>query len=630
MPNPVVITITAETAAAQTAFQQLTNQYVTGLKTLETQSRYTAQSLLTTGEAATQIAQRLRAAGQINDVYFGNQGAAVAASFDRISAASTKSAGLTTGSLKGMQRAVSGFAGNLALNASFLAGPGATQFVYPIVLAGKELKGLHSALKLTGTLGLSTAAATGVLGAGIVALAGIVATATEGWKAYKASVQAAAAEQAALTQQFDQRARLIKLLNENSKRLNPGQADDLKKQLRSASDSELRSVLTIVREKLKAVLVTKEQWEAEERLGEILREQQDQALTGFARERQEAERAYFAKKKEIEAEAKLRGNIKLASGNTSTPQLAYQAAAEAHALKMADINRRERAETEAARQAIVKGVADEEEAIFRGNELYAKRQAQRQLNQLDTDFTLRELDLAPSAGPEARIALANEEFTARQKLYDDLVAKGVFTEDQLTEAMSQAEIRRTQIVRAEEQARIQLHRQTQDAAVDLLGSAAAAAQLFGRKGFAAFKSLSIAQATVHAILATMRALSDVPYPANLVVAAAAAAAGAVNVAQIASTQPAGFQQGGFTGTGRNDEPAGIVHRNEWVMPANVVAREGPARLAAFQRGESATGGGGGSVNQITVVPVVDKHLAWQLYADNVDAMIVEAFKRRGL
>ena len=53
--------------------------------------------------------------------------------------------------------------------------------------------------------------------------------------------------------------------------------------------------------------------------------------------------------------------------------------------------------------------------------------------------------------------------------------------------------------------------------------------------------------------------------------------GAAGVATIATqklppnpNKGEGFEGGGFTGLGRDTEPAGVVHRNEYVVPARVV------------------------------------------------------------
>jgi hypothetical protein len=56
---------------------------------------------------------------------------------------------------------------------------------------------------------------------------------------------------------------------------------------------------------------------------------------------------------------------------------------------------------------------------------------------------------------------------------------------------------------------------------------------------------------------------------------------AVAAALAAAAAFGAFAEGGYTGTGGKYEPAGIVHRGEYVIPANIVARHGPEAIASF-------------------------------------------------
>lgn len=56
---------------------------------------------------------------------------------------------------------------------------------------------------------------------------------------------------------------------------------------------------------------------------------------------------------------------------------------------------------------------------------------------------------------------------------------------------------------------------------------------------------------------------------------------AVAAALAAAAAFGAFAEGGYTGTGGKYEPAGIVHRGEYVIPANIVARHGPETIASF-------------------------------------------------
>jgi hypothetical protein len=62
----------------------------------------------------------------------------------------------------------------------------------------------------------------------------------------------------------------------------------------------------------------------------------------------------------------------------------------------------------------------------------------------------------------------------------------------------------------------------------------------------------------------------------------------------------GFAAGGYTGAGGVHEPAGVVHKGEYVMPASATRRIGVGNLEAMKRGKSLGGSGGGSVTELII------------------------------
>jgi len=126
---------------------------------------------------------------------------------------------------------------------------------------------------------------------------------------------------------------------------------------------------------------------------------------------------------------------------------------------------------------------------------------------------------------------------------------------------------------------------TAQVATDILGNAAAAAKAFGEEGFAAWKAISIAQATVATYTSAVKAYDAALElgPPGLVLApiaaAAAVAAGIANVATISATHyaqgidsvPAGFERDNF--------PA-YLQSGERVVP-----RESNKKLTAMLDGE---------------------------------------------
>jgi len=124
-----------------------------------------------------------------------------------------------------------------------------------------------------------------------------------------------------------------------------------------------------------------------------------------------------------------------------------------------------------------------------------------------------------------------------------------------------------------------------ESAASILGSMADAAKLAGERGFAVWKGIALAQAIVSTAVAISRGLAEGGAYAGPFLAAAAAAAGAVQIATIASTKPSGYAEGGYTGPGGKYEPAGIVHRGEFVFSQADVARIGLAPLMGLRLGE---------------------------------------------
>jgi hypothetical protein len=77
----------------------------------------------------------------------------------------------------------------------------------------------------------------------------------------------------------------------------------------------------------------------------------------------------------------------------------------------------------------------------------------------------------------------------------------------------------------------------------------------------------IAVDTAAALSAGIAASQDIPYPGNLVAMASTVATILANIAQAKAI--AGFAEGGYTGDGGKYEPAGVVHKGEYVVPQSV-------------------------------------------------------------
>lgn len=138
-------------------------------------------------------------------------------------------------------------------------------------------------------------------------------------------------------------------------------------------------------------------------------------------------------------------------------------------------------------------------------------------------------------------------------------------------------------------------------ASDFFGNMQALSQSSNSKLAAIGKAAAITQATIDGYLAVQKALAAFPPPFNFAAAAAVGVATAANVANIAGI---GFSQGGYTGSGGVNEPAGQVHKGEVVWSQADIRRfGGVAAVEALRKGNvspirpGATGSGSGSGGQ---------------------------------
>jgi phage-related minor tail protein len=112
----------------------------------------------------------------------------------------------------------------------------------------------------------------------------------------------------------------------------------------------------------------------------------------------------------------------------------------------------------------------------------------------------------------------------------------------------------------------------------------------------------IAQESAKApILATNATTSSVSSygAASIVGVAALVAALGIGIAAALGA----FEEGGFTGSGRPGDIAGVVHRGEFVFSAPAVSALGAGNLSAMH--EAASGGGGGGIGGQARIVIVD-------------------------
>jgi hypothetical protein len=218
--------------------------------------------------------------------------------------------------------------------------------------------------------------------------------------------------------------------------------------------------------------------------------------------------------------------------------------------------------------------------------------------QLDQDMMIRTKELMFSVNEQAmtlsqrRVEQLEIERLKEQERYQERMMQ--ISELQMEETENYGLIEKAAQEHAARMAQIQngiarQHRQSYltmaDSAASILGSMAATAQTFGKKGFAAYQAFSYAQALVSTLTGATRAFADFPWPVSAFVAAAVTAAGMANVAAIASTKPPQAHAGASF---IPEEATYLLQRGE-----RVLAPEQNQDLTKFLQG-------GGGASQVSV------------------------------
>lgn len=105
-----------------------------------------------------------------------------------------------------------------------------------------------------------------------------------------------------------------------------------------------------------------------------------------------------------------------------------------------------------------------------------------------------------------------------------------------------------------------------------------------KAAFAASKAYAIAQSLV-AINAGIARAANMPFPSNLIAMASVAMQTASIVSNIKAVADTGFAVGGYTGPGGKYQPAGIVHKGEYIFDQASTNRIGVSNLEALRNGQ---------------------------------------------
>ncbi|HDU3683124.1 TPA: phage tail length tape measure family protein [Klebsiella aerogenes] len=120
---------------------------------------------------------------------------------------------------------------------------------------------------------------------------------------------------------------------------------------------------------------------------------------------------------------------------------------------------------------------------------------------------------------------------------------------------------------------------------DSMGAMFGEQSVMYKAAFVTQKAFALAQAAVQLPMAMAQALSSQPFPYNLAAMATVAGLMATITSSISSTAAVGFASGGYTGSGGKYQPAGIVHKGEYVFDQESTNRIGVSQLEALRNGK---------------------------------------------
>lgn len=122
---------------------------------------------------------------------------------------------------------------------------------------------------------------------------------------------------------------------------------------------------------------------------------------------------------------------------------------------------------------------------------------------------------------------------------------------------------------------------------DSMGAMFGEQSVMYKAAFVTQKAFALAQAAVQLpmAMAMAQALSSQPFPYNLAAMATVAGLMATITSSISSAAAVGFASGGYTGSGGKYQPAGIVHKGEYVFDQESTNRIGVSQLEALRNGK---------------------------------------------
>lgn len=200
---------------------------------------------------------------------------------------------------------------------------------------------------------------------------------------------------------------------------------------------------------------------------------------------------------------------------------------------------------------------------------------EKRLAELDALPELRERTITGAidlSDPEKQIKTSEAEAQRTKELIEGTAQFEIDTKKYLNDALDTLETQRVQQSIAQKERETKARHELEISALNATANVFAQLSQLAKDGSDAQKELaliSIAFNTAEALVAGVASAAEIGWPQNIAAIASIVATILANVAQAKSVIE-GYAEGGYTGDGGKYEPAGVVHKGEYVTPQNVM------------------------------------------------------------
>ncbi|HHY3096376.1 TPA: phage tail length tape measure family protein, partial [Klebsiella aerogenes] len=174
-----------------------------------------------------------------------------------------------------------------------------------------------------------------------------------------------------------------------------------------------------------------------------------------------------------------------------------------------------------------------------------------------------------------KLKKAQIDYTEWMKVQNKLIAQDtILTEQQKADRLLEIRNNQQALDAALYVAQAQSAQNSFSLITDSMGTMFGEQSAMYKAAFVTQKAFAIAQAALQLPMAMGQALAGLPFPANIAAMASVVGLMASITSSISSAAAVGFASGGYTGSGGKYQPAGIVHKGEYVFDQESTNRIG--------------------------------------------------------